>query len=194
VACLDPTWAVQPGAVQVYETRILCKSSANACMSCVFQAFMSLAMNPQRAPARLIDQPRALLAAVLGPLVRRWNGCPDATDTGLQRVRLRQPLHSGIIGATVCQPQVWPRLRGFDSAALFSGGVSQWLILAGGQRRRVGGRSQEKLRSRSQRLGRGAASLQSVTEAPCSKPFTSYGTLRWAISVGDSHIQATSAG
>jgi hypothetical protein len=148
-------------------------------------------MNPQRAPARLIDQPRALLAAVLGPLVRRWNGCPD---TGLQRVRLRQPLHSWIIGATVCQPQVWPRLRGFDSAALFSGGVSQWPILAGGKRRRVGGRSQEKLRSRSQRLGRGAASLQSVTEAPCSKPFTSYGTVRWAISVGDSHIQATSAG
>jgi hypothetical protein len=76
----------------------------------------------------------------------------------------------------------------------FSDGVSQWLIMAGGERRRVGGRSQENLRSRSQRLGRGAASRQNVTEAPCSKPFTSYGTVRWAITVGDSHIQATSAG
>jgi hypothetical protein len=53
---------------------------------------------------------------------------------------------------------------------------------------------QEKLRSFAQIAGIGALSWQKVTGAPCSRPATSYGTVRCAMSVGDVHIHATSAG
>ena len=53
---------------------------------------------------------------------------------------------------------------------------------------------QEKLRSRPQVCEIGAFSWQKVTGAPCSRPFTWYGTVRCVMSVGDAHIHATSDG
>src|SRR2546423_1607560 len=55
-------------------------------------------------------------------------------------------------------------------------------------------RCHEKLRRRDQSSGIDAVSGQRVTGAPCSRPFTPYGTVRCAIKVGELHIQATSDG
>ena len=52
----------------------------------------------------------------------------------------------------------------------------------------------EKFRSRPQSSGSGALRLHKVTAAPCSRLTTWYGTVRWATTFDDVHIQPTSDG